>query len=130
MCYIVFISHSLHWCYIKIALQEYVINRVKHRSNSNICVISATEEKAQITKQIITGLSYISSGTEQFGNLRPNGTCYDIVFDESSGIHTFFDKQLRSDLSTQSFFAFCDFEYSEFLNSFLTFFLKKNNKQM
>ena len=25
MCYIVFISHSLHWCYIKIALQEYVM---------------------------------------------------------------------------------------------------------
>ena len=25
MCYIVFISHSLHWLYIKIALQEYVI---------------------------------------------------------------------------------------------------------
>ena len=26
MCYIVFISHSLHWHYIKTALQEYVIN--------------------------------------------------------------------------------------------------------
>ena len=26
MCYIVFISHSLHWRYIKIALQEYVKN--------------------------------------------------------------------------------------------------------
>ena len=25
MCYIVFISHSLYWRYIKIALQEYVI---------------------------------------------------------------------------------------------------------
>ena len=25
MCYIVFISHSLHWRYIKIALQEYVM---------------------------------------------------------------------------------------------------------
>ena len=25
MCYILFISHSLHWRYIKIALQEYVI---------------------------------------------------------------------------------------------------------
>ena len=25
MCYIVFISHSLHWHYIKTALQEYVI---------------------------------------------------------------------------------------------------------
>ena len=24
MCYIVFISYSLHWHYIKIALQEYV----------------------------------------------------------------------------------------------------------
>ena len=29
MCYIVFISHSLHWRYIKIALQEYVIKRFK-----------------------------------------------------------------------------------------------------
>ena len=28
MCYIVFISHSLHWHYIKTALQEYVINGV------------------------------------------------------------------------------------------------------
>ena len=28
MCYIVFISHSLHWRYIKIALQEYVIKEV------------------------------------------------------------------------------------------------------
>ena len=26
MCYIVFISHSLHWRYIKIALRKYVIN--------------------------------------------------------------------------------------------------------
>ena len=28
---IVFISYSLHWRYIKIALQEYVINNVKVR---------------------------------------------------------------------------------------------------
>ena len=27
-------------------------------------------------------------------------------------------------LSTQSFLAFCKFEYSEFFNSFLTFFLR------
>ena len=36
----------------------------------------------------------------------------------------FFYKELRSGLSTQSFLAFCDFEYSKFLNSFLTFFVK------
>ena len=30
MCYIVFISHSLHWCYIKTALQEYVMNLMIH----------------------------------------------------------------------------------------------------
>ena len=29
MCYIVFISHSLHWHYIKTALQEYVIKSVR-----------------------------------------------------------------------------------------------------
>ena len=29
MCYIVFISHSLHWRYIEIALEEYVINPYK-----------------------------------------------------------------------------------------------------
>ena len=29
MCYIVFISRNLHWCYIKIALQEYVIFKFK-----------------------------------------------------------------------------------------------------
>ena len=34
----------------------------------------------------------------------------------------FFCKKLRQSLSTQSFLAFCDFEYSKFLNSFLTFF--------
>ena len=28
MCYIVFISHRLHWRYIKIALRKYVINPV------------------------------------------------------------------------------------------------------
>ena len=28
MCYIVFIGHSLHWHYIKIALRKYVINNV------------------------------------------------------------------------------------------------------
>ena len=27
MCYIAFIGHSLHWRYIKAALQEYVINK-------------------------------------------------------------------------------------------------------
>ena len=39
-------------------------------------------------------------------------------------IDTFFDKKFRSGLSTQSFLAFYDFEYSKFLNSFLTFFSK------
>ena len=29
----------------------------------------------------------------------------------------------------QSFLAFCDLEYSKFLDSFLTFFLKHNNRQ-
>ena len=29
MCYIVYITRSLHWRYIKTALQEYVINRIK-----------------------------------------------------------------------------------------------------
>ena len=43
MCYIVFISHSLHWHYIKTALQEYVINPVISTSESgfinflNVC---------------------------------------------------------------------------------------------
>ena len=32
MCYIVFISYSLHWRYIKIALQEYVIMQNMKRS--------------------------------------------------------------------------------------------------
>ena len=38
--------------------------------------------------------------------------------------YTLFYRKLRSDLSTQSFLAFCEFEYSKFLNSFLTLFLK------
>ena len=41
-----------------------------------------------------------------------------------SDIHTFFYKKLRSSVSTQSFLAFSDFEYSKFLDSFLTFFSK------
>ena len=36
----------------------------------------------------------------------------------------FFRKKLRSGLSTESFLAFCDFDYSKFLNSLLTFLLK------
>ena len=35
-------------------------------------------------------------------------------------MHTFFCKKLRSSLSTESFLAFCYFEYTKFLNSFLT----------
>ena len=35
MCYIVFISHSLHWHYIKTALQEYVINKNKEVMGDN-----------------------------------------------------------------------------------------------
>ena len=34
MCYIVFISHSLHWRYIKIALQEYVIKHFIRAGNT------------------------------------------------------------------------------------------------
>ena len=39
-----------------------------------------------------------------------------------AAMYTLFYKKHRSGLSTQSFLAFCDFEYSKFLNSFLTFF--------
>ena len=35
MCYIVFISYSLHWRYVKIALQEYVIKYI--RGTSCLC---------------------------------------------------------------------------------------------
>ena len=35
MCYIVFISHSLHWRYIKIVLQEYVIKQMKNVAKLN-----------------------------------------------------------------------------------------------
>ena len=35
-----------------------------------------------------------------------------------------FYKKLRSGLSTESFLSFYDFEYSEFLDSFLTCFLE------
>ena len=35
MCYIVFITHSLDWRYIKTALQEYVISEdIKHLSSN------------------------------------------------------------------------------------------------
>ena len=52
MCYIVFISHSLYWHYIKIALQEYVIIDVialnetflskKHNSKFQVMILSET----------------------------------------------------------------------------------------
>ena len=38
--------------------------------------------------------------------------------------YTLFYKKLRSGPSTESFLAFGDLEYSKFLNSFLTIFLK------
>ena len=37
MCYIVFISHSLHWCYIKIAMQEYVMNPIRNSDKNRRC---------------------------------------------------------------------------------------------
>ena len=40
------------------------------------------------------------------------------------GTH-FFYKKLSSGLGTQSFLAFCDFEYSKFRNSFLTVFINR-----
>ena len=39
MCYIVFISHSLHWRYIKTALQEHVINFITRLSTSRCLII-------------------------------------------------------------------------------------------
>ena len=41
MCYIVFISHSLHWRYVKIALQEYVIKASIHNkgSGNDFCLL-------------------------------------------------------------------------------------------
>ena len=48
MCYIVFISYSLHWYYIEIAMQEYVItislyciNATKYCTKSMFCGIDA-----------------------------------------------------------------------------------------
>ena len=47
MCYIVFISHSLHWRYIiKTALQEYVIKEVKGK---NVVLLNAAA--VQLIKQ-------------------------------------------------------------------------------
>ena len=63
--------------------------RVKHCSNSNICVIITTNEKGQITKQIITCFFFISSEIELCRNLRQNGTCSYIIFDEATGIHIY-----------------------------------------
>ena len=42
----------------------------------------------------------------------------------NKSVHTLFCKKLRSSLITGSFLASCDFEYSKFLNSFLTFYLQ------
>ena len=57
---------------------------------------------------------------------------YDVNFISSPGrvmnIHIFY-KKFRSGLTAESFLAFCDFEYSKFLNSFLTFFLKQSKRQ-
>ena len=45
MCYIVFISHSLHWRYIKAALQEYVITKL----------INAKSEQLKRTSLLLRG---------------------------------------------------------------------------
>ena len=42
----------------------------------------------------------------------------------TGALHTIFYKKLRSGLRTESFLASLNFEYSKFLNSFLTFFYK------
>ena len=69
-------------------LQLSVCIESKHCSNSNICVIITTNEKGQITKQIITWF-FISSEIEQCRNFRQNGTCSYIIFDESTGVHIY-----------------------------------------
>ena len=43
--------------------------------------------------------------------------------------YTLFYKKLSSGLSTESFLAFCDFEYSKFISSFLTFFLTEQQTE-
>ena len=52
MCYIVFISHSLHWRYIKIALRKYVI----------MCDISTNVTRNH-------AISFLSSGGKTFATL-------------------------------------------------------------
>ena len=44
MCYIVFLSHSLHWRFVKIALREYVIKCVM-LSSSSIVTYMKIEDK-------------------------------------------------------------------------------------
>ena len=41
MCYIVLISHSLHWRYIKTAFQEYVIKKNRTYVDQSLIAISA-----------------------------------------------------------------------------------------
>ena len=51
MCYIVFIIHSLHWRYIKIALQEYVTT-VFITTTGGDCIFKTCEIPVESIKQV------------------------------------------------------------------------------
>ena len=66
MCYIVFISHSLQWRYIKIALQEYVINQIKLFMNQNLGWLVVNRKQLQFWKSKILFLCYAPFNSELF----------------------------------------------------------------
>ena len=55
MCYIVFISHSLHWRYIKIALGDYVIIQII----STVKIDSLNESQQDFVKTISIIVSFL-----------------------------------------------------------------------
>ena len=57
MCYIVYISHSLHWRYIKIALRKYVINKFIETSGIKLTFVLENvydKPKLETTKAVVS----------------------------------------------------------------------------
>ena len=83
MCYIVFISHSLHWRYIKTALQEYVIIRVNRPKRPFLILILSLSINKPFNFQInlhhwykkVTGNKLYQCFIINFGSAPPSRTC-------------------------------------------------------
>ena len=69
MCYIVFVSHSLHWRYIKTALQEYVIKVFLATIITELCCRLLTRVKLLHTSISSCAFGYIFHNAEKIARI-------------------------------------------------------------